>query len=493
MDFATTLAETSGELVCITRNDRIDYINPTGATLLGYEASVALLGESFALFVHPDYAWTELYELLLAEPDPIPTVLIARDGRKIQVQLRAARAEQTRSPTEDRVMILAHDITDEIRTASAIRESENRYRRMIHSSMNLVILCQDNIVTFINDAGLGVLLATDPSQVIGKKLIDYLHPDYHDLVDNWIDDLIATGEKIHIRLKRQDQSFCDVEMAVVGIGGPASHEFMIEARDITRHNEAIAALRHSIDTLDRRVLERTAELQTALEVAGRASRCKSEFMATMSHEIRTPMNAVLGMHTFLRKTSLDETQRRYLQKAENAASSLLVILNDILDFSKIEAGRVEIESIAFRLDDVIDRVMDVVGDTAQKKGVGVIRNTPSDTPGVLIGDPTRLGQILLNIVNNAVKFTDRGTVTVSVDTSPIAPDRVALRFSVRDTGIGMTPEQMAQLFQPFTQADSSTTRKYGGTGLGLTICKQLVDLMGGSIAASSNPGLGSEF
>ncbi|MEO5374869.1 MAG: response regulator, partial [Alphaproteobacteria bacterium] len=240
----------------------------------------------------------------------------------------------------------------------------------------------------------------------------------------------------------------------------------------------------------RRVDDAMAE---AKRMAEEASRSKSEFLATMSHEIRTPMNAVIGMHYLLQQTQLGDKQRDYLDKADSAVRSLLVIINDILDFSKIEAGKLEIESIEFLLADVFEQLATVVTGIARKKNIELVFSVPSETPNSLVGDPYRLGQILLNLVGNAIKFTDQGSVVVAVEQVAAAEGSVDLRFSVRDTGIGITPEQMKKLFNAFTQADGTTTRRFGGTGLGLTISKRLVEMMDGAIGATSEPGKGSEF
>lgn len=241
------------------------------------------------------------------------------------------------------------------------------------------------------------------------------------------------------------------------------------------------------------LLESARERQIEKFEAEEASRTKSMFLANMSHEIRTPMNAILGLAHLLGKTSLLGHQKEYLDKLRNSAQALLGILNDILDFSKIEAGRLELESVAFDLDETVQGVVDILAHQAQSKALAFELRMIAGLHGHLVGDPLRLSQILLNLGSNAIKFTSRGDVTLSASLLESSPVGARILFEVRDTGIGMNPKQLQKIFNAFEQADLSTTRNYGGTGLGLPISKALVEKMGGSLEVQSDLGRGSKF
>lgn len=385
------------------------------------------------------------------------------------------------------------DVSERVRMADALRESERTLANIINFlPIPTMVVDREGRVSAWNH-GMEEFTGVRACDILGKGNYEYALPFYGERRPILIDLVFASEGELQTRYQhvRKDGDVLSAEAFVPNIGSAGTVLVGFAGALKDSQGNVVGAIESIRDMTDIRRAEE--ELKDAKEAAETANQAKSSFLATMSHEIRTPLNAIIGMSDLALRTHLTPRQEDYISKAHAAGVSLQRIINDILDFSKIEAGRLDLERTAFLLEDVLDRLGPIVAQKAKDKGLEVQVSVAEDVPASLVGDGHRLGQVLLNLVDNAIKFTESGTVSLCVRQLEDSGNRVELQFDVTDTGIGMEVEQTQRLFQPFVQADGSTTRKYGGTGLGLSICKRLVDLMDGSIHVDSSPGQGSTF
>ena len=409
-----------------------------------------------------------------------------------------ARVERRTQELSNALAGQADEMADRQRAEEAARASEQFLDSIVENIPDMIFVKDASTLHFIrfNKAG-EELLGARREDLIGKS-VDDLFPareaDFFTLKDRAV---LASRQLVDIpeepvHTSRGVRIVHTKKIPILDVHG-APRFLLGISRDITDQKHAGDELRRHREHLEDMIRERTAELVVAKDQADAANQAKSDFLANMSHEIRTPMNAILGMAYLALQSGLDPQQHHYVHKVHGAAQSLLGIINDILDFSKIEAGKLDIEIVAFTLGDVLDDLGNLVSMSAEDKGIELLFIQPPRLPTALLGDPTRLRQVLLNIGYNAVKFTEHGEVVVAIELVEQDATSVRLRFEVRDTGIGMSGEQQRGLFQAFSQADASTSRRYGGTGLGLAISRQLVRLMGGELEVTSAPGRGSRF
>ena len=470
------------------KNDRYDFISPsfelqTGYSLQELESNPSAVNKGIT---HPDDAervFREVNQHILKGPGAgafsTEYQVIRRDGRVIWVSDRKD-IEFAPDGHVHRINGVVRDITGRKKAEEALRQSEAQHRTLVEQSLQGFVVVQDFRIVFANTAiaeitgyAIKQLLSLGPDEV--RSLI---HPDDRTLVWGRFQERLAgkpISPRYEFRLLRKDGTVRWLEMLATRID--------------YRGEPAIQAA--IIDVTERKRVEDV--LRKAKEQAEDANRLKSEFLANMSHEIRTPMNAIIGMTDITLDTDLTDEQRDYLNTVKLSARALLELLNDILDLSKIEADKIEIENIDFDVRITVEGVIDTLAPKASAKGLELACMIHHQVPSLVRGDPGRLRQILVNLLGNAIKFTEKGEVVVGVDLQEEAQDRATLLFSVTDTGVGIPREKRDRIFQSFTQVDGSTTRKYGGTGLGLSICKRLVELMGGQIGVDSEPGKGSRF
>ena len=431
---------------------------------------------------------------------PIKTLTASSKG------ISAGNLEQTIDIEfrEDEIGVLSQNfilMRDSIKSYIGALQEEKAYLEQLFESPPIAIVRGESGTVKSINKEFTRLFGYTPEEAIGKEIDPLILPAGQKGfdIDNSMVKLANEGREVERKTKSGKIIQVSMMMAPVVINDKVVGIYALYL-DITRRKQAEEELRKAHDGLEKRVEERTAELAQAMqdltrakEIADAANQSKSEFLANMSHEIRTPLNAIMGMSGLMLDTELNAEQKEFLDVVRGSSDSLLQIINDILDFSKIEAGKMDFEKINFDLRSQIDDIAGMLALAAQKKGIEFAYYIDDETPSFIKGDPGRLRQIITNLTNNAIKFTAKGEVVIHVAVQQSFEKNIKLKFTITDTGIGISPEQRSKLFRSFHQVDASTTRKYGGTGLGLAISKRLVELMGGEIDVESELGKGSKF
>ena len=459
---------------------RFELVNPAFEKLFGYTSDEAI-GQKVDVLLYPSGIGkkeaSDRLQQVSRESTREATQRKGKDGRLVDVEVNSVPLV-----TEDgqrRVLAVYQDISQRAAAEKALRASEELFRALSAASpIGIFHTDARGQCLYVNERWTE-MTGQPANEALGYGWLDGIHPeDREQLTKVW-----KTGISLGMEMKDECRFLT-----------PEGHVNWIEwqSRALRAPDGTLQGYVGIIEDVTKR---RAAEqrLREAKEAAEAANRAKSEFLANMSHEIRTPMNGILGMTELALDTKLDRDQREYLDMVKSSAESLLGIINDILDFSKIESGRMELESVSFSLLDCIEDALHPLATRAHQKGLEVTWAVQGEIPDPLVGDPTRLRQILINLVGNAIKFTKIGEVSVRAERRPAAEADIVIRFTVSDTGIGIPEEKHALIFDAFSQADSSTTREFGGTGLGLSISARLIELMKGEIGLQSSPANGSVF
>lgn len=475
------LVEVSPDAILVHREGTILFVNSTGVKLLGGTSAEAFLGLSIqSLATKEDrqtlkQQWGEA-RAENGEVRPCLRRIVRLDGNEIEVEVVASSFTY-----QDRgaVQMVMRDVTQMREQSKALEASEQRFRSLFENVAEGVY--RSSAAGEILDANRALVQMLGYDSIEELREIDIARDLYLEAAEREESiGLLSVSENLNnhpVRLRRRDGEILTV---------------LENARAVRRADGSVDYFEGTLTDISN--LKRAEEtLREARDQALHVSRMKSEFLANVSHEIRTPMNGIMGMADLLNDTHLNAEQREYTDAVRRSAQYLLNIINDILDFSKIEAGRLHLESIEFQLLDSIEDVVDLVADRAQEKDLELLVSISPALRGRFEGDPYRLQQVFTNLIGNAIKFTERGEVSAIVTEQSATDGLSELLFEVIDTGVGISVEAQSRLFQPFSQADGSTTRRFGGTGLGLAISRQLVELMGGEIGVESTEGKGSRF
>ncbi|MCZ6802095.1 MAG: response regulator [Nitrospirae bacterium] len=418
----------------------------------------------------------------------IEVMALRRDGTEFPIELAIIPIKNEHTQT---FSAFIRDISERQRGVNALRNSEERFRKIFsHSNDAILVLDPErNVILDANQKAADMLEYTLDELL--QTSISQIHPDEMEKLESFIRSVKQTGHgwTDTLRCVTKNRRALPAEISASWVEVEGQGHLIAMVRDTTDRKNALDLMAQAAEQLE----QNNSELMEARDKALDGARMKSEFLATMSHEIRTPMNGVIGMTGLLLETALTAEQRKLAETVRSSGEALLTIINDILDFSKIEAGKLDFEIVDFDLRTAVEECLDLMAERASNKRLELVGLVSGNVPTELQGDPGRLRQILLNLVGNAIKFTERGEVTVRVELLGETSQDVVLKFHVIDSGVGMAPEVLARLFQPFSQGDGSTTRRYEGTGLGLAISKQLAEQMGGEVGVESVLNQGSRF
>ncbi len=493
----TLMVNSNEPLFVVNARGIIDRINPAAEMAFGYDKG-ELVGKSVAVLVparfkgHDEmlhaYMENPEYRSMSAKPNLQGR---KKDGSKIFVDISLSPLETVEGM---KALVNVRDLTQERRA----QEETRKLALVVEKTNNLVVMTdKEHKIVWVNNSFERVTGYTR-KEVIGKKVGSMLRgKDTNAETVATLDRALHDGHAVRVEIlnytKDRRPIWLDIDIHPV-YGEEGIEHFVAIETDVTVRHLMEDQLRKGKDELEGQVAERTKELSLALEKADVAARAKSAFLATMSHEIRTPINGVVGMVELLRNTAMQPRQIEMLDVVKDSSLSLQRIIDDILDYSKIESGKLNLEQVPVSLKKLVASVCEILGPAATSRSVNLVTHMDDKLPETILADPVRLRQVLYNLVGNAIKFTEpSGIIHVDIVASDISDELAAIEMIVRDTGIGMSMDDIDHLFKPFSQADESTTRRYGGTGLGLSICKRLVEMMGGQIEVESSSGEGSIF
>ncbi len=471
------------DIICtVDAEGRFVTVSPACFKVWGYQPE-ELIGQKYIDLVAPeDVDKTNKIALKIMsgkETSNFENRYMHKDGSFVEVMWASFWSEK-----EQMMFAVAHDNTERKRAEERLRGQRNFTHAITNNiGEGIYALDPEGRVTFMNPAA-EKIFGWREDELLGKSIHESVHYQHPDGTPFPVEEcpllkVLTNGDCIHL----EDDAFTHRDGTIILVSCTSS--------PLVADGRIVGAVLSFHDITERRQIE--AEQTAARDAALESARMKSEFLANMSHEIRTPMNGVIGMTGLLLETDLSDRQKEFTKAVESSADALLLIIDDILDFSKIEAGQLRFEKIDFDLRGTVEQPVELLAERAQTKGIEIASLVFSDVPTALRGDPGRLRQVLTNLIGNAVKFTEKGEVVVSVFKQSETEKHVELRFEIKDTGIGIAPEARRRLFQAFVQADGSMARKYGGTGLGLAISKQLAEMMGGEIGVESVSGAGSTF